>query len=253
MKALLLILACFLSSPAKADARSYDAEELEALLAPVALQPDDVLWNILEASTTPQDVLDAAAGRPAVTPAVGALAPYPDLLARMAESPRWLMDLGSAYIGQRNDVLAAVQALRQRAHANGYLQSDPMRVVQQHGPVIAVLPAVPHYYSVRYYNPVVVYGAAWRPRHPHVHWRPWVSRPVVEHPLTIHAHTPSHRHPGKVERHGAPSPAVRMQREQASRYREYHRVPESQRQPIVQQRHFEQRQFGAASHPRRHP
>lgn len=212
MKALLLLLACLVLSPAKADARSYAAEELEAILAPVALQPDDVLWKILEASTTPNDVIDAVAGRPARTPAVAALAPYPELLARMAESPQWLMDLGRAYIGQRNDVLAAVQALRQRAQVNGHLDSDPTRLVQRHGHAIAVLPAVPFYYSVRYYNPVVVYGATWHPRHPHVHWRPSTD---VE------------------RRNGPPSPAARMQHEQAARFREHHHIPESRREPIV--------------------
>lgn len=260
MKVVLAILAALLLSPAQAQARTYAPEELEGLLAPVALQPDAVLWNVLEAATTPQEVIDAAAGRGAGTPAVEALLPYPELLARMAESPQWLLDLGTAYLGQRNDVLAAVQALRFRAQANGHLQSDPTQVVQQYGSAIAVLPVVAHYYSVRYYNPIVVFGPAWRPAH-HVHWRPWVRRPVVHHPVVhrpvvvprpahvhrpapqVHRHVHVHVHP---QRNGPPSPAARMQQRQAQQYRQYHKVPESQRQPIVQQPH---RQGGR--HPRR--
>jgi hypothetical protein len=255
MKALLLVLAALLLSPLESEARAYSPEELEGLLAPVALQPDPVLWNILEASTTPNEVIDAAAGRGAHTPAVEALLPYPELLSRMAESPQWLFDLGSAYLGQRNDVLGAVQTLRFRAQAGGHLQSDDVQVVQNHGSAIAVVPAVPNYFVVRYYNPLVVYGHAWRPVH-HVHWRPWaprravVHRPVVVHkPVVVHNPVVVHRHAqAHGSRNGPPSPAARMQHQQAQQFRQYHRVPESKRQPIVQPRatsRFEARPSGA--------
>lgn len=230
MKALLVVLAALLLSPLESEARAYAPEELEGLLAPVALQPDPVLWNILEASTTPNEVIDAAAGRGARTAAVEALLPYPELLARMAESPQWLFDLGNAYLGQRNEVLGAVQTLRFRAQAGGHLQSDDVQVVQQYGTAIAVLPAVPNYLVVRYYNPVVVYGHAWRPAH-HVHWRPWIPHRAVV-----------------VHRNGAPSPAARIQQQRAQQFRQYHRIPESKRQPIVQPRatsRFEARPSGA--------
>src|SRR5690606_35919075 len=94
-------------SPLRAHAQAYDTAELEALLAPVALQPDAVLWQVLDAATTPNEVQEAAAwsqanpgieGSDAVRavqdydwqPAVKTLVAYPDLLARMAESPQWL-------------------------------------------------------------------------------------------------------------------------------------------------------------------
>jgi hypothetical protein len=226
MKVVPLLLALLLFSPMKSEARTYGADELESLLAPVALQPDEVLWNVLEASTAPHDVIDAASGRGARTPAVGALLAYPELLSQMAGSRQWLADLGDAYLSQRNEVLAAVQVLRQRAGVAGY-QIHPHHVV--------------------HYNPIVVYGPAWRPHHHHhhLHWRPWVARPVVRH-VIVHkpAQAQVHRH-HEERRNGGPSPAVRMQREQAGKVREYHRVPESQRQPIVQPRHFEQRGFQA--------
>lgn len=194
MKRLLAITALFVSLQANA------SQQLESLLAPIALQPDAVLWDVLEASKQPDDVIDAAAGRGARSPATQALLSHPELLSRMAGSPQWLFDLGNAYLGQPNEVLATVQVLRQRAAASGHLRSDSMQVVQQHGSVIAVQPAVPHHYYVRYYDPLIVYGPAWRPVHYVHHWRPWTPRHVVVH-----------------------KPAV-VQR---------HRIPELQRQPIV--------------------
>jgi hypothetical protein len=230
MKWIVFLAALLLSLPAKSEARLLPPPELESLLAPVALQPDAVLWNVLEAATMPQEVIDAAAADAPDgpwSPAVKALLPYPELLDRMAESPQWLFDLGNAYIGQRNEVLAAVQTLRQRAYGNGTLQSDPVQVVQHYGTAIAVVPAVPNYYAVRYYNPVIVYGPAWRPVR-HVSWRPWVGRPVV-------VHRPAPVVVVRRPHNGTPSPAARIQQRQAVQFRQYHRIPEAQRRPIVQQ------------------
>lgn len=279
-------LATFALSP-RAQAQPFATDELESLLAPVALHPDAVLWNVLDASTEPDEVLQAAqwsrsnpglSGDAAVAavepfpwhPAVKALVAYPDLLARMAESPQWTFDLGNAYLGQREEVLATVQLLRQRAYAGGHLQSDRGQIVQHYGSVIAVAPAVPHYFFVRYYDPIVVFGPSWRPaRHRHVHWRPWTPRPVlVRHvhvaPRPAHkpvhaqprfSHKPVHVQPRTASRHverqrnGPPSPAARLQREQAAQFKRYHNVPESRRQPIVQSGRFESRGFhGNQSH-----
>ena len=221
---------------------AHASPQLESLLAPIALQPDAVVWDVLEASKQPDDVIDAAAGRGARSPATRALLAHPELLSRMAESPQWLFDLGNAYLSQPNEVLATVQVLRHRAAAAGHLRSDEAQVIQHQGSIIAVQPAVPHHYYVRYYDPLVVYGA-WRPVHHVHHWRPWAPRRVVvvHRPVVVHhhhpvvVHKPAHGH--IQHRNGAPSPAVQMQRQQAINYRhhhqQYHRVPESQRQPIV--------------------
>jgi hypothetical protein len=196
-----LFIAASLLQPVRAHAQPYDASELEALLAPVALQPDAVLWQVLDAATTPGEVLEAAAwsranpgmeGNDAVRavqdrdwqPAVKALVAYPELLERMAESPQWLDDLGDAYAGQQADVLASVQVLRQRAQAAGHLRSDSYQSVAVVGQSIAVQPVVSHIYVTRYYDPFVVFGS-WRWAHPPAHWRPWRPRAVFVRPPQI--------------------------------------------------------------------
>ena len=177
-------------------ARAYNQAELDALVAPVALYPDAVLSNILVASTYPDDVRQAAewsranaqlAGEDAVRaaepmpwhPSVKALVAYPDLLARMYDSPQWVADLGSAFREYEPYVMDTVQALRRRAQVNGSLQSNDQYIVQQQGQDIAVYPAQPQVVYVPYYDPYVVYGTWWWPAYRPVFWRPWYPRPAV--------------------------------------------------------------------------
>jgi len=177
-------------------ARVYNQAELDALVAPVALYPDAVLSNILVASTYPDDVRQAAewsranaqlAGEDAVRaaepmpwhPSVKALVAYPDLLARMYDSPQWVADLGAAFREYEPYVMDTVQALRHRAQLNGSLQSNDQYIVQQQGQDIAVYPAQPQVVYVPYYDPYVVYGTWWWPAYRPVFWRPWYPRPAV--------------------------------------------------------------------------
>ena len=182
--------------PTQAQARVYNQAELDALLAPVALYPDAVLSNILVASTYPDDVRQAGVwsranaqltGEDAVRaaepmpwhPSVKALVAYPDLLARMNQSPQWVADLGVAFREYEPYVMDTVQALRRRAQLNGSLQSNDEYIVQQQGPDIAVYPAQPQLVYVPYYDPFVVYGTWWWPAYRPVFWRPWHPRPAV--------------------------------------------------------------------------
>jgi hypothetical protein len=174
---------------------------------------------------TGDDAVRAVQDRP-WQPAVKALVAYPELLERMAESPQWTFDLGNAYLGRQAEVMASVQALRQRAYASGYLRSDQEQAVQYYGSTVSVVPAVPNVYYVRYYDPLVVYGPAWRPAYRPVYWRPWAPRPVFVSNVV-------------VARHGLPSrpmarPAPRIQGNVV--VQPYHRVPEANRRPIVQSR-----------------
>ena len=233
MRTLLLALCLLLPlAPAQAQSRLYSQPELDALLAPIALYPDPLLSQILTAAVYPDQVAQAAdwsrrnpgvSGDDAVQmvqgqpwePSVKALVAYPDVLARMGESPQWTVDLGNAFLGQQTQTMATVQALRQRAQASGYLRSDGEQQVYQQGPAIAVQPIYPQYMYVRYYDPLVVYGTWWWRAYRPVFWRPWAPRVVFIH----HANVISR--PVLVAR-----PRVWS--------RPWREVPESQRQPIIQ-------------------
>jgi len=203
MRTLLLALCLLLPlAPAHAQQRLYSQPELDALLAPVALYPDPLLSQILAAAVYPDQVAQAAdwsrrnpgvSGDDAVQmvqdqpwePSVKALVAYPDVLARMGESPQWTVDLGNAFLGQQTQTMATVQALRQRAQASGYLRSDGEQQVYQQGPAIAVQPVYPQYMYVRYYDPLVVYGTWWWPAYRPVFWRPWAPRVVFVNHVNI--------------------------------------------------------------------
>lgn len=265
MKWLFGILAAIaISVPAHAQ-QVYSQSELDALLAPVALQTDGVLSQVLMAATYPEDVAAAAAfsranphlrGDDAVRaaeqepwdPSVKSLLAFPELLARMDESPQWLHDLGEAFLGQQAQVMDTVQGLRRRAQANGQLVSSGETAVYQQGEAIVVQPRAQVVY-VRYYDPFIVYGPWWwGPHYRPVFWRPWspfhvtvshgffYSAPdwhhrhvrVVHRPIHVHRHQ-NHVAPGKWQ-HRPP-----VHRAQGVTVRPYVRVPEAQRRPIVQQ------------------
>jgi len=263
MKTLIRTLLCavLLASAFAARAeRVFNQAELDALLAPVALYPDSVLSNILVAAGSPDQVHEAAAwsranpqlrGDDALRateytawqPAVRALVAFPDVLARMDESPQWLSDLGEAYRVHGPYVMDTVQALRRRAQANGYLRSNAQQQVYDDGGAIAVAPASPQVVYVPYYDPYVVYGGWWWPAYRPVFWRPWpvygafisvgfvatradwhsrrvvvVNRPVVvnrqvivNHPAVVRGPVVVNRPVVRTQFNGAPSPAAREQ------------------------------------------
>ena len=247
--------------------RVYDQAELDAMLAPIALQPDGVVSQVLIAATYPDEVAAAARwsranphmrGDPALRavenepwdPAVKALVAFPELLTRMVESPQWLHDLGEAFVGQQAQVMDTVQALRRRAQAAGHLASTDQTAVYDQGEAIVVQPRTQIVY-VNYYDPYVVYGSWWWPYYRPVFWHPWAVRPVfVAHgffyskPDWHHRHVnvahrpvhvqPHHGHkvvPGKWQPHGKYAAGV-VKPHVVSK--PYVRVPESQRKPIVQ-------------------
>ncbi len=167
----------------------FRQEELDQMLAPVALYPDPLLSQILIASTYPLEVVQAsrwsranpglrgqdavsAAGEMDWDPSVKALAAFPQVLAMMDENIGWTERLGEAFLAQQAEVMDAVQGLRRRAEAAGNLRStEQMRVARQ-GEVIYLEPPAPEIVYVPYYDPVVVYGP-WRwPTYPPVFWAP---------------------------------------------------------------------------------
>ena len=151
-------------------------EQLNQLVAPVALYPDALVAQVLAASTYPTEVADAArfvqqnasmshqelariVNTQAWDPSVKALTAFPSVLSNLARNLDWTSKLGNAYFNQPQDVMAAVQTMRQRAYAAGTLRSSPQEnVVYQQG-YIVVQPVNPEVVYVPVYNPWVVYGA----------------------------------------------------------------------------------------------
>jgi hypothetical protein len=156
------------------------AGQLEQLVAPIALYPDALVAQVLAAATYPQQVADAdrwrqtqayatpdqiayAADAQNWDPSVKALTAFPQVLAEMDRNLQWTTDLGNAYYNQPQDVLEAVQVMRQRAQAAGTLRSSPQEVVRYDAGVIQLVPADPQVVYVPTYNPWAVYGEAVTP------------------------------------------------------------------------------------------
>lgn len=152
------------------------ADELQQLVAPIALYPDALVAQILGAATFPDQVAAASGwlqqntGLTGTTltnavdaqpwdPSVKALTEFPSVLDNLAKNLSWTSSLGEAYHTQAADVMSAVQVLRAKAQAAGNLKSgSQITVVQQSPQVIVIQPTNPQVVYVPTYNPTVVYG-----------------------------------------------------------------------------------------------
>ncbi|MCC6393129.1 MAG: DUF3300 domain-containing protein [Bryobacterales bacterium] len=160
-------------------APSLSANQLDNLVAPIALYPDPLLSQVLSASTYPLEVVEAqqwlrqngnlkgsqlmeAARQQNWDPSVQALVAFPDALGLLANDIRWTTDLGNAFLAQQADVMSAVQRMRARARANGRLATTPQQVVttaaQDGQDVIEIEPANPQVIYVPIYSPAYVWG-----------------------------------------------------------------------------------------------
>jgi hypothetical protein len=152
-------------------AESPAAAELHPLVAPIALYPDPLIAVLLPASTYPQQLQDANAWLASYPqppqgaidaqpwePSVKALVHYPTVLAQLTRDMPWTQSLGSAYLNQPGDVMAAIQQMRAEAVAQGNLVDSSQQVVVQDGGVIAIEPANPDVIYVPTYDPVLVYA-----------------------------------------------------------------------------------------------
>jgi hypothetical protein len=156
--------------------QAFAAQQLEQLVAPIALYPDNLVAQILAASTYPAQVISAdnwihsqgyaspdqiAYGADAQAnwdPSVKALTAFPQVLDLMNHDLRWTTDLGNAYYNQPQDVLQTIQVMRQRAEDAGTLQSTPQEQVSYNQGYIQVAPVNPQVVYVPAYNPWGVYG-----------------------------------------------------------------------------------------------
>lgn len=172
-------------------APAYGPAELEQLLAPVALYPDDLLATVLMAATYPLEVIEAyrwvqdrynaslrgdqlaaAIADKDWDPSVKSLVPFPQILQMMNDRLDWMQRLGDAFLAQEADVMDSVQRLRARAQAAGRLQSTPEQTVYADGPTIVIRPANPRYVYVPVYDPMVVYGGWLYPDYPPYYFPP---------------------------------------------------------------------------------
>ena len=153
------------------------ADQLNALVAPIALYPDALVAQILAAADYPEQVafandwlaqnstltgsaLAQAVDQQAWDPSVKALTQFPSVLGDLAKNLAWTSSLGQDFINQQSDVMTAVQTMRAKAQAAGTLQSSSqITVVQQSPSTIVIKPANPDVVYVPQYNPTVVYGA----------------------------------------------------------------------------------------------
>ena len=177
-------------------AQTFNTEQLDALLAPIALYPDPLLTQILMASTFPLQIVQAARwaevpANKALTgdaltkaleaqpwdPSVKSLVPFPQVLALMNGNLDWTQQLGYAFADQQAAVLDSVQRLRRQAQTKGSLQSTPQQVVRTEQQTIVIEPAQADVVYVPSYNPTDVYGTWPYPSYPPVYLPPPVGYP----------------------------------------------------------------------------
>jgi hypothetical protein len=171
--------------------KPFSQEELDQVMAPIALYPDSLLAQILMASTYPLEVvqaarwvkanqnikgdaLTAALEKENWDPSVKSLVNFPQVLDMMSEKLDWTQKLGDAFLEQQKDVMDTVQKLRAKAEAQGNLKSNEEQkvVVEKETKTIIIEPANPQVVYVPTYNPTVVYGPWWYPAYPPYYYYP---------------------------------------------------------------------------------
>jgi uncharacterized protein DUF3300 len=194
-KFLIWVLVGFLALPggplgaAESAGQGFKPEEIDALVAPIALYPDELLSQIFMASTYPLEIVEAsrwakqnknlkgdalaqALEKQDWDPSVRSLVNFPDVLSNMSEKLDWTQKLGDAFLSQQKEVMDAVQRLRAKAQAAGNLQTTEQQKVIVEEKVIKIEPASPQVVYVPTYNPTVVYGAWPYPAYPPYPWYP---------------------------------------------------------------------------------
>jgi hypothetical protein len=164
----LILVALPLVAQDEAQYEPLSSDQLDNLLAPIALYPDPLLAQVLVAATFPDQTDEAARfvrsdanaddldGQPWDV-SVKAVAHYPSVLEMMADKLDWTTTLGQAYVEQSTDVMASVQRLRAQARAEGNLVTTPEMQVVDSGGEIELWPAQPQYLYVPDYDPAVVF------------------------------------------------------------------------------------------------
>ena len=176
--------------------------DLQQLVAPIALYPDELVAQILAASTYPTQIVEAdrwleqhsglqgeqlaaQVDQQQWDPSVKALTEFPSVVSNMDKNLSWTTSLGEAYMNDQQDVLDAVQVMRQRAEDAGNLQTTPQQRVTTEGSTIVIEPAVADTCYVPVYDPWVVYGAP-IPVYPGYFYDPWYGGPYIAFGRGVH-------------------------------------------------------------------
>ena len=171
--------------------KPFKQEQLDQLLAPIALYPDSLLAQIFMASTYPLEVVEAARWakqhqnlkgdaltsaleKESWDPSVKSLVNFPQVLEMMNEKLDWTQKLGDAFLAQQKEVMDTVQKLRSKAEAAGNLKNNDKQkvVVEKETKTIIIEPSSPDVIYVPVYNPTVVYGTWWYPAYPPAYYYP---------------------------------------------------------------------------------
>ncbi len=168
-------------------------DQLDSLVAPIALYPDPLLAQTLAAATYPLELIQLqqwlekhknlkdkeladAVAKQSWDPSIQAMAALPDVVKRLADDIQWTTDLGNAFLAQQSDVMDAVQRMRKKAEEKGNLKSTEQQKVEtkviENKSVIVVEQSNPQVVYVPSYDPVVVYGAPVYP-YPPIYYPPW--------------------------------------------------------------------------------
>ena len=187
-------------APLEQPAPKIPNDQLDSLVAPIALYPDPLLAQVLAASTYPLEIIQLQQWLPqhkglkdkalveAVEkedwdPSVQAMAPLPDVVKQLAENIKWTTDLGNAFLAQQSDVMDAVQRMRVKAKGAGNLKSTEQQKVEtktvENKTVVVIEQAQPQVIYVPSYNPTVVYGPPAYPYPPIVYPPPPSTGAVV--------------------------------------------------------------------------
>jgi hypothetical protein len=167
------------TSPPKQESPKIPSDQLDALVAPIALYPDPLLAQTLAASTYPLELIQLqqwlarnpglkdkaladAVAKESWDPSIQAMAALPDVVKRLADDIQWTTDLGNAFLAQQSDVMEAVQRMRKKAQDKGNLKTTEQQNVEtkvvETKQVIVIEQANPQVVYVPSYDPVIVYG-----------------------------------------------------------------------------------------------
>jgi uncharacterized membrane protein YgcG len=166
------------------------ADQLQQLVAPIALYPDSLVAQVLAASTFPAEIVEAdrwvqanpdlkgdalaqAVDQQSWDPSVKALTAFPTVLGNMDKNISWTSSLGDAYYNQEQGIMDAIQVMRQKAQQAGNLKDTPQQTVQTQDSNIVIQPAQPDVVYVPAYDPWLVYG------YPVAAWPGWYPYPGI--------------------------------------------------------------------------